>query len=304
MSGSFRFVAASFLAAALVSGGTQAADPAAPKVLPAAAAAASIPVDFVFGARVQSDYIFRGISQSNRKPSPQAYGELQLLDNMFYLGLAAYRVDLPTQPQAEIDLTGGWRPKWGPLTFDLGFIYYAYPGERRLQDVTTVPPTIFTPANTDFLELAGKVSWTVNEQLTLGAGAFHAWDWLGSGAPGTYVNATAKYSLPVLEGLFVSGELGHYSLGTTSPWLGAVRLPDYTHWNAGVGYSWKNFTADLRYHDSTLSKAECFVNTTDPRGLLRQATTGVGTSNWCGAAVVATLSVDITASAPGVFAGW
>lgn len=300
MRGSYRLAAAS-LAAALLGGAAQAADPgAAPRVLPPAAAASSIPIDFVFGARIQSDYNFRGISQSNHKPSPQAYGELQLFDNFLYAGLAFYRVDLPTKPQAEIDFTGGFRPKWGPLTFDLGFIYYAYPGETRLFDPTFT--TFFTPANTDFLELAGKVSWAVNDAFTVGAGVFHAWDWLGSGAPGTYANLTAKYNLPFLEGLFVSGELGHYALGTTAPQLGSVRLPDYTYWNAGVGYAWKNFTADLRYHDTTLSKAECFVNTTDPRGIIRQAATGIGTSNWCSPAVIATLSIDITASAPGVFA--
>ena len=36
----------------------------------------------------------------------------------------------------------------------------------------------------------------------------------------------------------------------------------------------------------------------DPRGI----TTGSGRSKWCGAAVVATLSFDITASSVGIFA--
>jgi uncharacterized protein (TIGR02001 family) len=301
MLGSTRFAAPLAACAALLAAEAQAGDPAARKVMPPAVEVkAPVPIDFVFGARIQSDYNFRGISQSNRKPSPQAYGELQFLDNSFYLGLAFYRVDLPTKPQAEVDFTGGWRPKLGPVTLDFGYIYYAYPGERRLFDPTFT--TYFTPANTDFLELAAKASWAVSDAFTVGGGVFHAWDWLGSGAPGTYGNLTAKYNLPFLDGLSVSGELGHYWLGTTSPQLGSVRLEDYLYWNAGVAYNWKNFTVDFRYHDTTLSKAECFTNTTDPRGLIRLATTGVGTSNWCGAAFIATLSVDITASAPGVFA--
>ena len=65
-----------------------------------------------------------------------------------------YRIDLPTKPQAEIDLTGGIRPKLGAVTFDLGYIYYYYPGERRLFDPTFT--TFFTPKNTDFLELAAQ----------------------------------------------------------------------------------------------------------------------------------------------------
>jgi hypothetical protein len=43
---------------------------------------------------------------------------------------------------------------------------------------------------------------------------------------------------------------------------------------------------------------ECFLNTTDPRGLF----TGSGQSNWCGTRSIATLSADFTASALGVFA--
>src|SRR5919199_2181544 len=62
------------------------------KQLPPAAAAASTPIDFAFGARVQTDYNFRGISQSDRRPSASGYGELQLFDNFVYAGVAAYAV--------------------------------------------------------------------------------------------------------------------------------------------------------------------------------------------------------------------
>ncbi len=288
-----------FLAAGL-GGQALAADlPAsAPKVLPEVAATASTPIDFIFGARIQSDYNFRGISQSNRNPSLQGYGELQLFDNFLYFGVAGYQVDLPTRPAAEIDLTAGIRPKFGALTLDLGVIGYVYPDERRL----IVDQTFFSLANTDFVELAGKASFAVNDQFSLGANVFYAYDWLGSGANATYVSATAKYTFPDLgvPGSFaISGELGHYLIGRTSLQLGSIQLPDYTYWNAGVSYTYKNLTLDLRYHDTDLSKQECFVLTGDPKGIF----TGSGRSKWCGEAVIATLAVDFTASQlPGIFA--
>jgi uncharacterized protein (TIGR02001 family) len=296
-------IAGAALGAGLLLGvpdGAQAADaPAAAKRLPPRAAAPSTPIDIAFGARIASDYNFRGISQSNRKPSLQGYAELQLFDNIVYAGIAAYDVDLPTKPDAEIDLTAGIRPKWGPVTFDLGVIQYYYPGERRLVDLAG---TILTPANTDYLELAGKVSWNIEDRFILGAGVFHAWDWLGSGAPGTYVNATAKYNIPAMgvlpAGFAISGELGHYSLGRTSPQLGAIELVDYLYWNAGASYTWKNITVDLRYHDTDLNKRECFIDTTDPAGIAN----GTARSKWCDAAFIATLSLDFTASQLGVFA--
>jgi uncharacterized protein (TIGR02001 family) len=285
------------VAAALLAGTVQAKAADMPKkVLPPQAAppAASVPIDFAFGVRVQSDYNFRGISQSNRNPSPQAYGELQLFDNFLYAGIAGYRVDLPTRPDAEIDLTLGIRPKFGAFTFDLGIIQYYYPGERRLVDQLG---GIYTPKNTDFMELAAKVSYNYEDKLILGANIFHAWDWLGSGATGTYASVTAKYNLPFLEGLAASGELGHYWLGRTAPQLGNVELPDYLYWNAGLAYTYKYVTLDLRYHDTNASKRECYTLTTDPKG----AFTGSASSKWCSQAFVATLSFDTTLNQLGVF---
>eukprot|EP01031_Cornospumella_fuschlensis_P041828 gene41828-51060_t len=124
----------------------------------------------------------------------------------------------------------------------------------------------------------------------------------GTGATGTYASITAKYALPFLEGLSISGELGHYWLGRTNQAIWSTtpptNLPDYLYWNAGISYTYKNLTADVRYHDTNLSKRECFLNTTDPRGVIN----GSASSKWCGPAVVGTLSFDITASSLGIFA--
>jgi uncharacterized protein (TIGR02001 family) len=265
----------------------------APKELPAAAAApTSTPIDFTFGSRVQSDYNFRGISQSNHDPSVQSYFEMQLLDNLFYAGIATYRTDLATRPPMEMDLTAGIRPKLGPFTFDFGVINYFYPHERQLIDGFGV---IWTPRNTDFTEVAGKVSYTYADVLTLGANVFYAWDWLGTGAEGTYFSGTAKYLLPspFPSGFAISGELGRYEFGgRVSGYLGGFALPDYTYWNAGVSYTYKAATLDLRYHDTDLKSSDCFLLTADPRGIA----SGSGRSNWCKAAFVATLSLDFTAS--------
>jgi uncharacterized protein (TIGR02001 family) len=264
---------------------------------PAPAPVESKMIDFAFGFRAASDYNFRGISQSDRGFSPQGYGELQLFDNFFYAGVAGYGVDLPTKPLAEIDLTAGIRPKWGPLTFDFGVIGYVYPDETQF----VVGGLPFTPKDTDFLEGAAKVSWAVNDAFTLGAGVFYTDDWLGTGSHGTYANVTAKYTIPegiLPAGFAVSGEYGHYDLGTATVPGPTFKLVDYNYWNAGVSYTFKNITLDLRYHDTDLDKSECFVNTADPRGVFN----GTARSKWCSEAFVATLSVDLMASQLGIFA--
>lgn len=149
----------------------KAADLSAPKEIPPEAQVDTSKVfGMALGVRLQSDYIFRGISQSNHEPSLQTYWEMQLVDNFLYAGFATYKTDLPTRPTIEQDLTAGIRPKLGPLPFDLGVIFYNYPNERRLFGPDR---TILTPANTDFLVFAGKVSYTYQDALTLGANVFH-----------------------------------------------------------------------------------------------------------------------------------
>jgi uncharacterized protein (TIGR02001 family) len=286
----------------------------APKVLPPAAAAPeSTPIDFVVGAKWMTDYNFRGISQSNRDPSAMAYGEVQLFDNFLYAGLAAYRVDLATKPSAEVDITAGIRPKFGPFTFDLGITYYYYPGERALIGPDT---TIYTVRNTDFLEYGGKVTYAATDDLSLTGGAYHTHNWLGSHANGTYAFGQVKQNIPegalgfMPAGFSVSGEVGRYFLGTSTTQfpgsniiagtLGSpFKLKSYTYFNVGASYTWEVFTVDVRYHATDLSKKDCFTNTGDPRGIY----TGSGRSNWCGDAVIATLSMELQGSKlPGIFA--
>jgi len=193
-----------------------AADVAAPKELPAEAKAEKTElIGLAFGARLQSDYNFRGISQSNHEPSPQTYLEFQFFDNFLYAGTAIYKVDLPTRPPVEMDLTAGIRPKLGPLQFDFGMIYYNYPNERRLlnpfstTDFTLPDGTVFTgPStltvrNTDFLEGAAKVTYSPNDVLTFGGNVFYTSNWLGSHASGTYASLTGKVNIP--QGAFGFG---------------------------------------------------------------------------------------------------
>jgi hypothetical protein len=292
----------------------------APKVAPAPPPS---PWDIAFGAAVMNDYNFRGISQSDHGPAGFAYfeprynitPELQL-----YGGVAATSVKLATDPTAEIDLYGGIRPTFGPLAFDFGAIYYWYPRERQFCGLPGLcggypafPNGNTTLSNTDFWEVYGKVLWTVNPVVTLGANLYYSPSWLNTGASGTYASGTAKFTTPenmLPHGLiaYLSGEAGYYWLGTTNLLPGVytnvagtagANFPDYAYWNVGVGLNWKVFTLDLRYHDSSLSKAECNFLTADPGAIVtgpvfvNNWVTGAA-SKWCGAAFVAKLSADLT----------
>src|SRR5262245_60769743 len=96
-----------------------------------APAAPPNPWDVAFGAGITSDYIFRGITQSNHNPSVAAYFEPRYnvtKDLQYYVGISSESISFPNRAAAEVDIYGGFRPAFGPLALDFGVWYYWYPG--------------------------------------------------------------------------------------------------------------------------------------------------------------------------------
>ncbi len=269
------------------------------------------PWDIAFGGALMSDYNFRGISQSDRGPSTTTYIETRYNVNsalQLYAGSQYWAVDLPTHASCECDFYAGFRPTVGPLAFDFGFIYYYYPKERQVFDngvaVTFTPSgAALTPANTDYYEVYGKVTWdTIKDKLALGANFYYSPDWLGTGAYGFYASGTAKVTMPSFNlatimgmkeiGWSISGEVGHYSIGTTDALLGTVNLPDYWTWNVGATFTQGVFSVDFRYYDTDTTKQECFALTSDLRG--GSNGTSPGQSHWCSPTFIVATKFDLT----------
>jgi hypothetical protein len=278
------------------------------------------PWDIAFGAGVMSDYNFRGITQSNHKPSVAAYFEPRYNINanlQAYAGVSGESISFPNRAAAEVDFYAGIRPTFDKLALDFGFWEYYYPGgECFNKDVDgqcafdgnlPLPGNLIgnvIKADLSFYELYGKGTYTVNDQFSFGGSLYWSPSVLNSGADGTYVAGTAKYTLPsVLPydiGWFASADVGHWFLGTTDAFYGNIALPSYTNWDLGVAFTWKQFTLDLRYYDTNLSKGDCNAFTSDytATGMSNVSAinpNGAG-SNWCGASFIAKLSVDLTSA--------
>ena len=89
------------------------------------------PWDFAFGSALMNDYIFRGVTQSNHKPSVAAYFEPRYnvnKDLQLYVGSSGESISFPNRAAAEIDIYGGIRPTFGVFAFDFGVWGYLYPG--------------------------------------------------------------------------------------------------------------------------------------------------------------------------------
>ncbi len=270
--------------AALAITSANAADLASGKKAPAAPVVVS-PWDYTVGAGVTSNYIFRGISQSDNKPSVNANAEIRYtFSDMFtgYVGIAGSSIKLTNQyqsPGLEFDAMGGVRATIGNFGIDVGVIGYLYPS-------FTTAGNNALPTNPTYYEGYVKTSYAVNDNISLGLNGFFSPSFLDTGASGQYISATAAWKLP--NDFAVSGEFGRQFLGKADFTHGSANLPDYNYWNVGASYAYKIATLDLRYHDTNLSKAKC-------AGITGETSSGSGASKYCNAAFVATLSFALQA---------
>jgi hypothetical protein len=286
------------------------------------------PWDIAFGAGFTSDYIFRGITQSNHNPSVNAYFEPRYNVNPYlqlYSGIAGASIAFPNRAAAEIDGYAGIRPTFGPLALDFGGIYYWYPGGTCFNGSTNpffgtdCVENGFLPVNLNvikrdlsFWEVYAKGLYTVNDQVGFSGAVYYSPSVLNSGAKGTYLVGGAKFTAPSAAmpegwGLYLSGEAGHWFLGTSDNFYAVTGFPNgipyksYTTWNVGFGITKNVFSIDFRYYDTDLNKGDCNAFTSDNTARFTNDFTAINPggfgSDWCSKRFVVTGKFDLTAMA-------
>ncbi|ENZ81268.1 MULTISPECIES: TorF family putative porin [Caulobacter] len=176
---------------------------------------------------VTSDYVFRGVSQTQEDPAVQ--GGVDATYGMGYAGVWASNVDFGSKnPSTEVDFYAGVKPTVGDTSLDLGVIYYSYTKDKGL-----------TPGAYSYLELKAAASRTFGP-ATLGAAVYYSPEFPGKTGHATYGELNA--SVPVAKKLTLSGAIGRQNIQKAS---------DYTTWNAGLTYAINDkLSADVRYSDT------------------------------------------------------
>jgi uncharacterized protein (TIGR02001 family) len=263
--------------------------------------------DLAFGSAIASDYVWRGITQSNHKPSVAAYFEPRYninKDLQLYAGVGGASISFPNRAAAEVDFYAGFRPTFGKFAFDFGAWYYYYPGGQDFNVGTPqgpLPNGNFAKENWSFVEFYAKLNYALTDSLGLGAFVYYSPNVLNTGADGVFFGGNAKYNFASFgPGIapYISAEIAYWSLGTSDPFYGNLAFKDYATWSVGVGWTWKVFTLDLRYTDTDLNKGDCNAFTSDHTATGTTNVTPINASglgsNWCGARFVARLSADLT----------
>jgi len=213
---------------------------------------------------ITSDYIFRGFSQTAEGPAIQ--GGFDATCGLFYAGVWASSLDFagglggtsdvfgfPFDASMELDSYVGLKPKTGPVTWDVGFIYYAYPNAS-------------TPGlNLDYYEFKLGASAEIWKNGTLGVTAFYSPDYqLESGVTWTietgFVQAFSTYwgFTPSVSAL-----LGYQTNTGSASYRFSYGNGDdeYFYWNAGLALGFlEKWSLDLRYWDTDVSESFRFCD--------------------------------------------
>ena len=187
------------------------------------------------GATLVSDYRFRGISQTDKRPAVQGtvtvahesglYGTVwgSSIDDYVYNG-----------SDQEIDFVVGYRKTFGGTTIDGGVLYYYYPGSGGIDSDFFEPFVSVAHAFGPVTAKASAAYAPKQRALSIGAGKednlYLAGD-LSVGIPETPVSLTAH--------------VGH-SFGPSYLTIG----DEYTDWSLGASATWKRLTFGLSYVDT------------------------------------------------------
>lgn len=206
---------------------------------------------------LQSDYVYRGISQNDRQVDPE--GSLNWSGPMdFYAGawIAKTDWDGSGNPSFELDIFGGKHFDLDGTDLNVGAYYYSYPDAR------------FPGATASYFETLVQLSHTFDE-LTLTVTGANSPEWCLDGGLAWYVAGTASYEFN--DWLSISGNVGHQ-------WVDAAPSA-YTHWDLGATATWESWTLDVRYVGNDLSPSACAAFWMSTRDACRHTVTATLTYN-------------------------
>lgn len=193
--------------------------------------AAAEPFKLSFNIGAATDYVFRGISQTDEEP--QIFGGVDAsIGAMGYAGVWLSNVDFNNGAELEYDIYGGIKPTLGAATLDIGVIYYGYTNK---------------PDGPEEAYWEGKLAASVPAgPATLGAAVYYSPEFFGETGNATYLEANAAMPLGDSK-VSVSGALGRQ-------WVDVG--VDYTTWNVGLAFALTDHVGlDLRYWDTDESDA-------------------------------------------------
>ena len=220
-----------------------------------APAFADSPHSFSANVALTTNYMFRGVSQTNNGPAIQGGFDYEYTPFNLYAGVWASNVDsssgsvvfrdpvtgeISLAPQnadaeeitldpagydgasAEIDIYAGWTPSWNGIDFDLGYLRYQYPNTDTSENNTN--------------EWHVGLSYDVMGYFTPSYTAYYSENWFG-GDDAWYHDLSVEVPLPYDFTL-----AGHYGWNRFDDSSG-----NYDDYSAGISRDFYGFGFDLSW---------------------------------------------------------
>ena len=232
---SLALVAALLAAPMLASAQDEAAEPAAEEE-------SSI---YSWNAALTSDYVFRGVSQTDEEPALQLGADLNF-DSGFYVGVWGSNVDFGDgSPDIEIDTYIGWNADLSSSwNFDIQLNRYNYIGED--DDF----------GDGDYNELITSFTWDETISLTYG----YTNDVYALGETGQYFGASGSWDMGNGVGLDLSVGKSTFDRSTG--------IEDYKDWSVGINRDFGFVNVALGYYDTDSEGDFNFGDAADDRIVL------------------------------------
>ncbi|MBT7952880.1 MAG: hypothetical protein HN764_14725 [Gammaproteobacteria bacterium] len=194
------------------------------------------PHEFSANVSMLTDYLYRGISQTNENFALQGGFDYAHAPTGVYVGTWASNIDFAES--LEIDIYGGISGELGNgISWDVGGLYYMYPGSNAQPEE-------------DFFEAYANLGYTFkNIQLepTVGAGVAYSPDFFGEDGDGVYVYGSLDLSLPNDFGL--SFYVGHQDIEGDK--LSGPAGFDYVHYSIGISRSFGPADLSISWNDAS-----------------------------------------------------
>lgn len=187
------------------------------------------------GATLVSDYRYRGISQTDKRPAVQGTISVGHASGL-YGTIWGSSIDdyVAAGADQEIDFVAGYKTTFGATTLDAGVTYYYYPSDGG--------------ANTDFVEPFVSVSQAfgpVTAKALVAYAPKQASLTVGAGKEDNlYLSGDLSAALPATP-VTLTAHVGH-SIGPSYLTIG----DEYTDWSLGGSMVVKGFTLGLSYVDT------------------------------------------------------
>ncbi len=213
---------------------------------PPVQAEAESPHEFSGNVALSTEYVFRGISQSNEDPAISGGFDYSYTPFGFYAGVWASNIEFniddtgrdPDDASIEIDYYAGFSGEFPfGVGWDVGGLYYHYPGNDE-EDLS---------GEYDYWEAYGSLSYTFSApwEPSITGGFNWSPDYFGEDDDAIYGYGELALSLPLNFGL--SFYVGHLDVEGDQTFPAGY---SYTHWSVGGSYEIGGFSFDLSYFDA------------------------------------------------------